>query len=102
MSDDRTRSRYVPPAPVEPSAEDLKKAEEVKAEAMKSPAFREALRKDDEREDRAAFNPDTGMWGQTGAGPDVKKTDPAISQEKEASRAQREEGYGGADGDGGS
>lgn len=93
MSDDRTRTRYVLPAPVPPDAAEVKQADEAKAEAMKSPAFREALHKDDEREARAEFHPDTGMWGQTGAGPDVKKTDPAISQEKEASRAQREEGY---------
>lgn len=93
MSDERTRTRFVPPAPVPPGTGEQKKAEEAKAEAMKSPAFREALRKDDEREARADFNPDTGMWGQTGAGPDVAKTDPAVSQKKEASRAQREEGY---------
>ncbi|RZL66333.1 MAG: hypothetical protein EOP81_01160 [Variovorax sp.] len=92
-ADDRTRTRFVPPAPVPPSAEDVKKAEETKAEAMKSPEFREALRKDDERERQADYKPVTGMWGQTGAGPDVKKTDPAISQKKEESRAQREEGY---------
>jgi len=59
----------------------------------RSGAFKEALRRDDEREERSNFNPDRGIFGQTGAGPDVAKTDPRVSQKKEEARAQREEGY---------
>jgi hypothetical protein len=59
----------------------------------RSGAFREALRKDDEREEQSNFNPDRGIFGQTGAGPDVAKTDPRLSQKKEETRARREEGY---------
>ncbi|MDO9404026.1 MAG: hypothetical protein Q7T87_08355 [Polaromonas sp.] len=91
---DRTNTRFVPPEPKEPTEQELAKANETKEKAMQSPEFRDALRKDDEREARAVFNRDQGVWGQTGAGPDVKKTDPEHSQEREASRAQREEGYG--------
>lgn len=92
MSDERTRSRYVPPTPADPTQK-LQELKETKERALKSPEFREALREDDAREDRANFNPDRGIFGQTGAGPAAKKTDPLTSQEREASHAQREEGY---------
>ncbi len=62
-------------------------------EAKKSPEFRAALKKDDEREARADFNPDRDMWQRTGAGPDVAKTDPQESQKREEKRARREVGY---------
>jgi|GEM_PF-2004402 len=62
-------------------------------EKRRSPAFREALRKDDERERQSGFRKDRNIWGRTGAGPDVPKTDPQDSQKREEGRARREEGY---------
>ena len=59
----------------------------------RSAAFEEALLKDDEREEQSNFNPDRDIFGQTGAGPDVAKTDPRVSQKKEEGNARREEGY---------
>jgi hypothetical protein len=93
MNDERTRSRYVPPESgdspkTHPSLVDSKE------EASKSPAFREALKKDDEREARSDFAPDKDLWGRSGAGPDVAKKTPESSQKTEEKRADREEGYG--------
>lgn len=88
--DDPQRNQpYVPPVKQEeahPSTIDSR------AEAMKSPEFREALAKDEEREQQIE-NKDRDPWGRTGAGPDVEKTDPATSQEREAAKAQRSDGY---------
>ncbi|RYH16606.1 MAG: hypothetical protein EON54_28200 [Alcaligenaceae bacterium] len=92
MTNERTKSRYVPPAPAEPAVEHPS-AVDSKAEAMKSPAFREALRKDDEREAQADFQPDSGVFGQTGAGADAPKTDPMTSQAREEKKARKENGY---------
>lgn len=92
MTDERTRSRYVPPAsdrPTGPHPSSIDNSDEAK----KSPAFKEALRKDDEREKSADFHPDRDLWGRTGAGPDVKKTDPMTSQEREEKKVRREDGY---------
>ena len=92
MNNERTKSRYVPPAPAKPAVPHPATIDS-KSEAMKSPAFREALRKDDEREARADFQPDSGIFGQTGAGPDVPKTDPMTSQAREEKKARKENGY---------
>jgi len=56
-------------------------------------AFREALRKDDEREAQADFQPDSGIFGQTGASADAPKTDPMTSQAREEKKARKENGY---------
>lgn len=80
----------VPPPTPNPSTED--RSAEV---AAKSPAFRKALRKDDERERQAGFHEDRDMWGRTGAGPDAPKTDPMTSQQREEKKAQRDRGYDG-------
>ena len=92
MTNDRTKSRYVPPAPAEPAVAHPATVDS-KGEAMKSPAFREALRKDDEREAQADFQPDSGIFGQTGAGADLPKTDPMTSQAREEKKARKENGY---------
>jgi len=93
MNDERTKSRYVPPAPGEPTGPNPSTVDSTD-EAKKSPAFREALKKDDEREAQATnFNPDKDLWGRSGAGPDVHKTDPMTSQEREEKKARREDGY---------
>lgn len=49
MSDERTRTRYVPPTPADPT-QNLQELKETKERALKSPEFREALREDDARE----------------------------------------------------
>ena len=93
MSDEqRTRTRYVPPSPdaaVPPHPASIDNSEEAK----KTPAFREALKKDDAREAQSNFQPDRDLWGRTGAGPDVKTTPPEGSQKREEQRARQEEGY---------
>jgi hypothetical protein len=91
MNEQRTRTRYIPPAPG-PAKHDPANVDS-RGEASKSPAFREALRKDDEREARSDFHKDRDMWGRAGPGPDVAKTDPEKSQEREEGRARREGGY---------
>ena len=80
------------PAPAGAGARAQDGADAAKGED-RSAAFEEALRQDDQREERSNFNPDRGIFGQTGAGPDVAKTDPRVSQKKEEGRARREEGY---------
>lgn len=92
MSNERTNTRYVPPEPAEPPIEHPA-TRDSRAEAMKSPAFREALRKDDEREAQADFQPDSGIFGQTGASADAPKTDPMTSQAREEKKARKENGY---------
>jgi len=74
-------------------AEPAQQRKEAASGEDRSAAFEEALRKDDEREEQSNFNPDRGIFGQTGAGPDVAKTDPRVSQKKEEGNARREEGY---------
>ena len=92
MTDDRSKP-YVP-APVPPPSPNPSSVDKSAELAKKSPEFREALRKDDERERQGVFKKDQDIWGRTGAGPDVPKTDPETSQEREAAKARREEGYG--------
>jgi hypothetical protein len=93
MNDERTRSRYVPPEPGATPASSPSLVDS-KAEASKSPAFVEALKKDDEREANSDFSPDKDLWGRSGAGADVVKKAPESSQRTEEKRADREEGYG--------
>jgi hypothetical protein len=92
MSDKRTGSGHVPASPAEANSA-AREAEKTKAQAMKRPAFREALKKDDEREAQSDFNPNRGIFGQTNEGTTVGKTDPQLSQKKEEANARREEGY---------
>ncbi|MBT2325224.1 hypothetical protein J7E62_23110 [Variovorax paradoxus] len=91
MSNQRTKTRFVPKpvAPPQPNPSAIDNSEE---EARRSPGFREALRKDDEREAEASFRPDRDLWGRTGAGPQVPQTEPKTSRRREASRAQPEDG----------
>jgi hypothetical protein len=92
MSTERTKTRFVPKQvpPPDPNPSTVDNSEE---EARKSPGFREALRKDDEREAQAGFHSDRDIWQRTGAGPNVPKTDPQTSQQREEKKAKREGGY---------
>ena len=89
--DDPKRNQpYVPPVKKEeghPATIDKRE------EAMKSPEFREALKADEARENQVLDHKDRDLWGRTGAGSEVEKTDPQTSQEREAAKAQRADGY---------
>ncbi|WP_183024790.1 hypothetical protein [Variovorax sp. UMC13] len=92
MNHEPTCRAEAAPASVKPAGPSPSSVDDSE-EAKKSPAFREALRKDDEREKQADFHPDRDVWGRTGAGPDAKKTDPMTSQAREEKKARRENGY---------
>jgi hypothetical protein len=92
MNHERTRGGDAAPAPVEPLGPNPSSVDNSE-EAKKSPAFREALQKDDEREKQADFHPDRDVWGRTGAGSEAKRTDPMTSQAREEKKARRENGY---------
>ncbi|VWX63642.1 hypothetical protein VARIO8X_90511 [Burkholderiales bacterium 8X] len=83
---------YIPPkvAPPEDNPSTVDNSTKV---AEESPDFQKALAKDDERERAGLHQEDRDAWDRTGAGPGVEKTDPMTSQEREASKAQREVGY---------
>lgn len=93
MNDDRTSSRHVPPEPGDPTRANPSTIDN-SAEAKTSPAFREALKNDDAREAHATFAIDKDLWGRSGAGPDVTKTDPEDPQKTQPQPKRREEGYG--------
>jgi hypothetical protein len=93
MNYKRTDSRYVPPAPNEPTPPNPSTVDNTE-EAKKSPAFREALKADDAREAQAQFEPDKDLWGRSGAGADVAKESPHSAQKHQEENAKRENGYG--------
>jgi hypothetical protein len=93
LNDDRTQSRHVPPEPGDPARTNPSTIDN-SAKAKASPAFREALKNDDAREAQADFSADKDLWGRSGAGPDVSKTDPEDTAKTRPQPTRREEGYG--------
>jgi hypothetical protein len=89
---ERTKTRFVP-KPVAPPTPNPSTVDNSAEEARKSPEFREALRKDDEREAQSGVHSDRDLWGRTGAGPQAPTTDPKTSQRREEGKAKREDGY---------
>lgn len=93
LNDDRTQSRHVPPEPGDPARPNPSTIDN-SAKAKASPAFREALKKDDAREAQSDFSVDKDLWGRSGAGPDVTKTDPEHARNMQPQPSRREDGYG--------
>lgn len=93
LNQDRTSSRHVPPEPGDPAKANPSTVDN-SDKAKDSPAFREALKNDDAREAHATFSVDKDLWGRSGAGPDVSKSDPEDPRKTEPQPKRREEGYG--------
>lgn len=94
MNDDRTQSRHVPPEsgdPARPNPSTIDNSEKAK---QTSPEFKKALEKDDAREAQSDFSIDKDLWGRSGAGPDVSKTDAEDSLKGPPPPTRHEKGYG--------
>jgi hypothetical protein len=94
VNDHRTQSRHVPPEPGDPARPNPSTIDNSEQAKKASPAFREALEKDDAREAQSDFAIDKDLWGRSGAGPDASKTDPEDSLKTPPPRTRHEEGYG--------
>lgn len=87
---ERTKTRFVP-KPVAPPNPNPSTVDNSAEAARKSPEFREALRKDDEREAQSGFHSDRDLWGRTGTGPQTPQPDPKTSLRSEE-KAKRKGG----------
>lgn len=85
---ERTKTRFVP-KPVAPPNPNPSTVDNSAEAARKSPEFREALRKDDEREAQSGFHSDRDLWGRTGTGPQTPQAGPKTSQRREEGKVKR-------------